>query len=197
LHERLLEAALVPGQIAAADARSFILPARFAGASDRASEHHAMITGVNHAVLKVRDLDRSVAFYERVFEMKPIARMGGMMAFMRLPGSTNHHDLGFLRVGADAPSAPERSPGLFHLAWQVEHIEDLETFRARLNAENALTGASDHGATKSLYGADPDGNEFEIMYLLPREAWGEFETSAITQRLDLPAEIERWSAPAR
>jgi catechol-2,3-dioxygenase len=151
-----------------------------------------MITRVNHAVLKVRDLDASVAFYRRIFDMEPIARMGNVMAFMRLPGSQNHHDLGFLRVGADAPSAPERSPGLYHLAWQVERIEELPRLRDRLAAEGALTGASDHGATKSLYGTDPDGNEFEIMYLLPRESWGAFETSAVTQPLDLPAEVARW-----
>ena len=34
---------------------------------------------------------------------------------------------------------------------------------------------SDHGVSKSLYGADPDGNEFEIMWRVPREAWGEYE----------------------
>ena len=57
----------------------------------------------------------------------------------------------------------------------------------------ALTGASDHGVSKSLYGRDPDGNEFEVMWMLPREAWGEYENAAPIERLDLQAELARWS----
>ena len=58
---------------------------------------------------------------------------------------------------------------------------------------DAYTGESSHGATKSVYGADPDGNEFEIMWMLPRAAWGEYENTAPIDRLDLQAEQARWS----
>ncbi|MBW3659859.1 MAG: VOC family protein, partial [Actinobacteria bacterium] len=57
----------------------------------------------------------------------------------------------------------------------------------------AYTGESSHGATKSIYGADPDGNEFEVMWMLPREEWGTYEHAATIERLDLDAEIARWS----
>ena len=40
------------------------------------------------------------------------------------------------------------------------------------DAAGAYNAASSHGAAKSLYGADPDGNEFEIMWMLSREEWG-------------------------
>ena len=30
------------------------------------------------------------------------------------------------------------------------------------------------------------------MWMVPREAWGDIEHEAITQRLDLPAELARW-----
>ena len=60
------------------------------------------IKRINHAVLTVRDLDRSVDFYARVFGFEEIARAGGQMAFMRAPGSANHHDLGFLALGNEA-----------------------------------------------------------------------------------------------
>jgi catechol-2,3-dioxygenase len=56
------------------------------------------------------------------------------------------------------------------------------------------TGESSHGATKSLYGADPDGNEFEVMWMLPRAAWGQYESAAVTEPLDLDRELERWGA---
>jgi len=55
-----------------------------------------------------------------------------------------------------------------------------------------LTGESSHGATKSVYGADPDGNEFEVMWMLPKGNWGEFENTAPVERLDLSGEVARW-----
>jgi catechol-2,3-dioxygenase len=82
--------------------------------------------------------------------------------------------------------------GLYHLAWQVDTIDELGGARDALRAAGAYTGESDHGATKSVYGADPDGNEFEVMWMLPREAWGRYENEAPIERLDLLAEKQRW-----
>ena len=147
---------------------------------------------LNHAVLKVKDLDRSVAFYRDVFGFREIARAGTQMAFMRAPGSENHHDLGFLALGARATEAPPSAVGLFHLAWQVPAIEDLAAAREKLIAIGAVSGESDHGATKSVYGVDPDGHEFEIMWMVPREQWGELESQAPSQPLDLERELERF-----
>jgi len=83
--------------------------------------------------------------------------------------------------------------GLYHLAWQVDTIDELEEARRTLAELGAFTGESSHGATKSVYGIDPDGNEFEVMWMLPREDWGEYENAAPTGRLDLAAEVARWS----
>jgi catechol-2,3-dioxygenase len=113
-------------------------------------------------------------------------------AFLRLPRSGNHHDLGLFGVGAQPPR-PRGGLGLYHLAWQVDTIEELRDARAVLVALDAYTGESSHGATKSVYGVDPDGNEFEVMWMLPRAAWGEFESAAPVERLDLEAEVARWS----
>jgi catechol-2,3-dioxygenase len=60
--------------------------------------------------------------------------------------------------------------------------------RERLSAAGALVGASDHGANKSLYSRDPDGLEFEVMWLVPAEHWGEAEHQAIIRPLDIAAE---------
>jgi len=147
---------------------------------------------LNHAVLRVRDLERSLAFYADVLGFEPIARAGNMMAFMRAPGSENHHDLGLARVGANAPPPNESGVGLMHLAWEVDEIEALREAAEKLQRYGTISGASDHGATKSIYGYDPDGNEFEIMWMVPREHWGEYEKSAPTRPLDLEAEIARW-----
>jgi catechol-2,3-dioxygenase len=149
---------------------------------------------LNHAVLFVADVERSVDFYTRTFGMEVIAREPrANAAFLRMPGSQNHHDLGLFGIGADAPPRRPGTVGLYHLAWQVDTIDQLEHARGVLAELGAYTGESSHGATKSVYGVDPDGNEFEVMWMLPREAWGEFESSAPVERLDLVAEVRRWS----
>ena len=148
---------------------------------------------LNHAVLFVSDLQRSLDFYQRAFAMQVVAQEPrAHAAFLRLPRSGNHHDLGLFGVGAQPPR-PRGSIGLYHLAWQVDTIEELEAARVTLAELGALSGESSHGATKSLYAADPDGNEFEVMWMLPRASWGEFENSAPVERLDLAAEVERWA----
>lgn len=154
----------------------------------------ATITRLNHAVLYVSDLERSVEFYRRAFGFEEIAREGGMMAFLRAAGGTNHHDLALMSVGTTAPRPPRGSTGLYHLAWQVASIEDLATMAQTLVELDALTGMSDHGATKSLYGKDPDGIEFEVMWRVPSEAWGRFAEQAVVMPLDLDAELKRWGA---
>ena len=80
---------------------------------------------LNHAVLFVADLERSVAFYSQAFGMTVMAREPrANAAFLRLPRSGNHHDLGLFGVGAQPPRA-RGGLGLYHLAWQVDTIEDL------------------------------------------------------------------------
>lgn len=154
------------------------------------------VVRLNHAVLYVSDLARSVDFYTRVFGFQEIAREGGAMAFLRCLGSQNHHDLALLSVGAGAPSPPRGSTGLYHLAWEVPSIEDLAVAATVLSAEGALVGMSDHGATKSLYGRDPDGIEFEVMWMVPRDEWGEYERRAIVAPLDLARELRRFGRQA-
>ncbi len=146
---------------------------------------------LNHAVLFVADLERAKEFYLGVLGFTVVSDEVALRAcFLRAPGSGNHHDLGlFTGVG---PKPPRGTVGLYHLAWQVEDIADLAVFRDRLVAAGSLTGQSHHGATVSLYGADPDGNEFEIMWMLPPEAWGEYANRGVVMPLDLDAEIARW-----
>ena len=74
----------------------------------------------------------------------------------------------------------------------LEHGAD-ELARDVLAAAGALRGQSDHGVSKSLYAADPDGNEFELMYLLAEDEWGEYATRAVVQPLDLESEVARRS----
>src|SRR3954467_14100205 len=156
------------------------------------------VARLNHAVLYVRDAQAAAAFYGKVFGFEVVANeFGGRAVFMRAGGGDNHHDLGLFSVGPAAPRPPRGSTGLYHLAWEVPTIEDLATAARELRAVGALTGASDHGVSKSLYGQDPDGNEFEIMWRVPAAFWGDAEHGGSILPLDLDAEVRRWgSTPA-
>jgi catechol-2,3-dioxygenase len=152
---------------------------------------------LNHAVLFVSDLERSVRFYTEVFAMDVVAREPrANAAFLRLPRSGNHHDLGLFGVGTAGGPKRRGAIGLYHLAWQLDTIDELAAARETLLTAGAYTGESSHGATKSVYGADPDGNEFELMWMLPRDAWGVYQSAAPIDPLDLAGEIERWSGVA-
>jgi catechol-2,3-dioxygenase len=151
------------------------------------------VSRLNHAVLYVRDAQVAADFYRRAFGFEVVANeFGGQAVFMRAAAGDNHHDLGLFSVGPQAPRAPRGSTGLYHLAWEVPTIEDLATAARVLSEAGALGGASDHGVSKSLYGADPDGNEFEIMWRVPREAWGDYEEHGAVMPLDIDAEVRRW-----
>ena len=155
---------------------------------------------LNHAVLYVRDVARSVAFYGDVLGFTAVMGFPGA-AFLRAPASTNDHDLGLfeLGTGAGAPTAGRSTVGLYHLAWEVDTLAELRRVREALLAADALVGESDHGTTKSLYAKDPDGLEFEVVWLIPADLLDEDAIEARTRigRLDLDREIARYGADTR
>jgi catechol-2,3-dioxygenase len=150
---------------------------------------------LNHAVLYVRDADRSAEFYSRVlgFRRLPVEFPGAV--FMQAEASNNDHDLGLFSIGAGAASSPagRGAVGLYHLAWEVDTLADLAEIGRRLSDEGALVGATDHGTTKALYGRDPDGLEFEVSWLVPADLLTP-EVQVGSRRLDLNAEIDRYGA---
>jgi catechol-2,3-dioxygenase len=156
---------------------------------------------LNHAVLFVRDVERSSAFYRDVLGFRTKVEMPGRAVFLQAEGSTNDHDLGLFQVGTAAgPSeAGRRTVGLYHLAWEVDTLAELARIRGALSDAGALVGASDHATTKALYAQDPDGIEFEVSWLLPADLiTPEIEAAgATTGPLDLDAEIDRYGAQTR
>jgi len=163
------------------------------------------ITRLNHAVLYVRDVERSVAFYTdalgfRVLDVLPDGFSGA--AFLQAPGSTNDHDLGLFEIGSSAVASPAGrggAVGLYHLAWEVDTLAELERLAAKLTEAGALVGSSDHGTTKSLYAQDPDGLEFEVAWIVPADQIddGAVEGRKRIGRLDLAAERARYGAETR
>jgi catechol-2,3-dioxygenase len=162
------------------------------------------ITRLNHAVLYVRDIEETVAFYRDVlgFHVINMTPDGfNCAAFLRAAGSTNDHDLGIFAIGSGAgPSGAGRNTvGLYHLAWEVDTLDELERVEQALASAGALVGASDHGTTKSLYGKDPNGLEFEIVWLIPADLLDDdaLEARKSIRPLDLAKEKERYGASTR
>jgi catechol-2,3-dioxygenase len=151
------------------------------------------IKRLNHLVLYVRDTNRSVSFYRDVLGFDVVAQPREQAVFLRANGSDNHHDLGLFGIGDEAapPSQGERV-GMYHAAWEVATIQDLAQAREALDAAGALVGETDHGASLSLYVKDPDGNELEVFWMIPREEWE--SRGSGNRRLDLAGELARRGA---
>ena len=146
-------------------------------------------------MLYVRSLETSVAFYREAFGFDEIAREGGVVSLLRIPGSPNQHDLALLQMGDDAPRPTRGSTGLYHLAWEVPSIEDLADAARQLSAMRARTGAAPHGAPTALSGRAPAGFAFEVTWMVPRAYWGEWAHHGVVRPLDLDTELERWGRP--
>jgi len=155
---------------------------------------------LNHAVLYVRDVERSVTFYCEVLGFRVVMGFPGA-AFLQAEGSSNDHDLGLFQVGADAADSPagRGAVGLYHLAWEVDTLDELERVQRRLAEAGALVGASDHATTKALYAKDPDGIEFEVSWLVPAQLITPdvLERRSSIGRLDLAAEKARYGGQTR
>ena len=152
------------------------------------------IRGMNHAVLYVRNAERTATFYRELLGFREVARFGdGAGIFLQAPDSRNDHDIAFFTIGdqAGAPTAGRTTVGLYHIAWEVATLADLREIEARLAAAGALVGATDHTTTKALYAHDPDGLQFEVSWLVPldRVTPELLERRGVNRPLDLDAEV--------
>jgi catechol-2,3-dioxygenase len=138
---------------------------------------------LQHLVLWVGDVERSVRFYRDVLGFEVKTRYPNA-AFLRIPGSADDHHLGlFEQSGAARPD--EHVARMYHAAWEVGELSDLVRARQRLAETGALVGQSDHGVSLSLYAKDPDGLEFEVFWTVPDGR------PVRTRALDLEAEVAR------
>jgi catechol 2,3-dioxygenase len=121
------------------------------------------IQRVGHVVLNVRDLERSVVFYRDVLGLREVGRYRGIMAFFSATGE-NHHDLAVLEIGPDARQPDDHTVGLCHVALKIgDRIDELRAAKAQLDARGiAIRRIENHQVSRSIYLADPDGNELEL-----------------------------------
>ena len=138
---------------------------------------------LQHLVLWVSNVERSVRFYRDVLGLEVTARMP-RAAFLKIPGSPDDHHLGLFEQSGVAPP-DERVARMYHSAWEVGALTDLARARECLDRVGALVGSSDHGVSLSLYAKDPDGLEFEVFWTVPEGR------PTPTRALDLEGELAR------
>ncbi len=116
--------------------------------------------------LTVRDLGRSVDFYENVIGLTALERNDDTATL-----GTGAGPVLVLTAESDA-AEPGRHAGLFHVALLYPSRLELARVAQRLVATRTpIQGASDHGTHEALYLPDPDGNGLELAADRPREQW--------------------------
>jgi len=124
------------------------------------------IRKLGHAVIRVRDLRRSVAFYTGVLglcvsDVYPDTMMRGGMVFLRF--GPDHHSLALVGGAQDAPSARE----LHHLAFEVATLDEVFAARGHLRSQGVkidFEGRRRAGCQVAVEFRDPDGHFLEIFW---------------------------------
>nr|WP_199064437.1 VOC family protein [Chromobacterium sp. ASV5] len=162
------------------------------------------IKRLNHAVLYVGDVQRSAAFYRDVLGFRPKGDgLSQRAVFAQAADSDNDHDLalfqrnlGQQRSGpfsprGETPGPQEPAAGLYHLAWEVDSVQELKRIRDHLAEIGQLGMEEDHGVHKSVYGHDPDGLLFEVCWFVPANLLDARDREPGDGRLDWARELAR------
>lgn len=122
---------------------------------------------LGHAVLRIRDLQRSEEFYTRFLGLEVKGRGGDSMVFFRSNKDVDH-DLAILKIADDAPGPEATRVGLYHLAFEFDSLDKVkEAYRLANEMNIRVAGFGDHGDIKGLYVLDPDGIEIELYAIAP------------------------------
>lgn len=118
------------------------------------------VEGIDHVALTVRDVARSVAWYQDVLglERRYEAVWGDFPAVVGA-GTTS---LALFPARVPDPAPPVRDAlSVRHIAFRVDR-DTFERARRDLEARGLAPTFQDHAAAHSLYFSDPDGYALEI-----------------------------------
>jgi catechol 2,3-dioxygenase len=134
---------------------------------------------VGHMHFKIRDVERSIAFYTEVFGLGVRERYD---RFAFLSWGDHHHDVALQEVGS-AATEPEPGVGLYHAAIEVGSPDALAAVYERLRERGVSVSPVDHGISKALYFEDPDGNGLEA-YIDTRDSFDRTEWNGLNEPFD-------------
>jgi catechol-2,3-dioxygenase len=117
---------------------------------------------LGHVALRVRDLNRAVAFYRDVVGLPLRSQHGDRVAFLGIRPDASH-EIALFALGPEAPGPEPGRVGMYHMAWEMGSFDDLKAFHQRLLASGAtIMGYSDRQCNVMFL--DPDGNENEAIW---------------------------------
>lgn len=125
---------------------------------------------LGHLVVKVRDLERAEDFYTGILGLTVTAKFDGHAVFMSANTELSH-ELLVVSFDDDEPDAEAKGQRLVHMAWQMESWDDLRALHQRLKDNDIEIRIGDHGLSLGVYFCDPDENELEAYYELPKAEW--------------------------
>lgn len=115
--------------------------------------------------IRVRDLDRSLAFYTEGFGMKVIGRgtmpHGGQYVQLRTPGSQQRLELNWYPNGSRFYAEYRNGEEMDHLAFLVDDVRAAYRELIRKGASPAV--GPDHSEGTEVYVKDPDGIWIELL----------------------------------
>ncbi len=127
------------------------------------------VRGINHVVLKVRNLAASDAFYREMLGLQLVAKRGRMWFYS---AGAHTHDLALIEIGPNGKIPSVDNTGLFHLCFDVPDEEALLRLYRKLRAAGArVSDGVDHVVMHSFYVHDPDGNMIELGVDVPKDKW--------------------------
>jgi catechol 2,3-dioxygenase-like lactoylglutathione lyase family enzyme len=118
--------------------------------------------GLTHIHLMVRDLDRSVTFYKRVFGLEERFREGRHMVFLNTPGS---QDLITLNEDPHEADVAGVNGGVNHFGFRLSDVSGLDDAIAEVEAAGGtLIKRGEHApGVPFAYIRDPDGYRIEFL----------------------------------
>jgi catechol 2,3-dioxygenase len=131
-------------------------------------------TQLGHIALRVKDVDRAVAFYRDVLGLT-VKNQGRGVAFLGIRADASH-ELALFPLPEDAPEPDPQRVGMYHMAWEMASFEELEALHQRLLASGTrIAGYSDRQCNVMFL--DPDGNELEAIWEPAAEELARYRTA--------------------
>jgi catechol 2,3-dioxygenase len=126
-------------------------------------------THIGKVRLQVSDIERSIAYYDRVLGLRPLDRRDGSVS---LASKEDEHILLELVEKRGVRPVPHRGLlGLYHFAVLLPDRPALGRFLAHLGQIGERAGMSDHIVSEAIYLTDPDGLGIEVYADRPRDTW--------------------------
>lgn len=146
---------------------------------------HQVQARMGYVELHVRNLERSIVFYQRFLGLRIVERVGSRYAF--LSGSARHHDLALLEVGTDALNPVRGAVGAARIAFEVPDRQTFAGLYRRLRDANVEVKTLDRLIAWVLTFRDPDETTIDV-YCDTRDLPG---AADLWQGRDLPLPEEK------